>query len=90
MPSTVEQIAPSSNVYLNAIQWGGWRWTDGSTPGTSLTYNFGPSGENLNADWGPPNDYGTSQTWTTAEKSAYRAALQTWSNVANLTFTEVN
>jgi Ca2+-binding RTX toxin-like protein len=87
MPSTPQQIAPSSNEYLNAVQWGGWRWNDGGTPAANITYYFRPAGTDLDSafGWG----FGDSLTWTNAEKNAYRAALQAWADVANVTFTEV-
>jgi serralysin len=69
------QQTPSSNIYLNAIQWGGWRWTDDPLPGTIITYYF--------------RDGYYGQVWTDSEKAAYAAALQTWANVANLTFQQV-
>ena len=71
-----EQTTPSSNTYLNAIQWGGWRWTDESPSGTTTITYYLRDGQ-----------YG--QTWQSFEEAAYRAALQTWANVANLTFREV-
>jgi hypothetical protein len=90
MKPIAQQITPSSNVYLNALQWGGWRWDDGAAVvGANITYFFAPSGVDLNAEYSS-SDYGTSMTWTAAEQSAYRAALQTWANVANITFTEVS
>ena len=69
------QIPPSSNKYLDAIQWGGWRWDDGSLPGTTITYFL------------RDGTYG--QVWLSFEEAAYRAALQSWANVANLIFVEV-
>jgi serralysin len=70
-----EHITPSSNIYLNAIQWGGWRWTDDPSPGTIITYYL------------RDGQYG--QTWSDFEANAYGNALQTWANVANVTFQEV-
>ena len=71
-----QQTTPSSNIYLNAIQWGGWRWTDDPLLGTTITYYL------------RDGQYG--QIWQDFEEAAYRAALQTWANVANLTFQEVD
>ena len=68
MPSTPEQGPHSSNPYLNAIQWEGWRWTDGATAGTNITYAFGASGINLNSVFFP--GIGTSGVWTAGEKGA--------------------
>jgi hypothetical protein len=87
MPSTPLHGTPSTNVYLNAIQWGGWQWTDGAPAGTNITYFFGPAGQNLNGFVG--SGTGNSVAWSASEQTAYRAALQEWANVANVTFTEV-
>src|SRR5262245_24907965 len=35
----------SPDVYLNPIQWERWHWSDGSTPGTNITYFFRSSGQ---------------------------------------------
>ena len=89
MPSTPGQLSPSSNLYLNAIQWGGWVWSDPNpdTDTTNITYYFGPSGQDL--DSRIESGWGTSSSWLDYEKAAYRHALQTWANVADITFTEV-
>ena len=76
----------STNVYLNAIQWGGWQWTD-PPAGTNIAYYFGGAGQNLNGFVG--SGTGNSVAWLASEQTAYRAALQEWANVANVTFTEV-
>ena len=88
MPSTPHQITPSSNVYLDAIQWGGWKWDDGGSAGTNITYFF---------DWGSTDlvpvlgvDCAISEFWYDYEKGAVRSALQRWANVIDVTFTEVN
>jgi hypothetical protein len=47
MPSTPLHGTSSTNVYLNAIQWGGWQWTD-APAGTNIAYYFGGAGQNLN------------------------------------------
>jgi Ca2+-binding RTX toxin-like protein len=85
MPSTPFDGSSSSNVYLSAIQWGGWQWTD-APAGTNITYYFAPSGVDLGF-FGI--GAGTSLTWSSDEKTAYQAALQQWANVANITFTQV-
>ena len=82
MASIPQKIAPSSNPYLKALQWGGWRWDDGAAAGTNITYYFGPSGVSLDG-------IGTSIAWTTVQQDAYKAALQQWANVANISFTQV-
>jgi serralysin len=87
MPSTPTQTTPSTNVFLNALQWGGWHWTDGGSAGTNITYYFHPGGRDLTGVFGAGS--GTSLTWLSYEEAAYEAALQQWANVANITFTEV-
>ncbi|WP_081500870.1 Ig-like domain-containing protein [Bradyrhizobium liaoningense] len=91
MSSTPEQINPSTNVYLNALQWGGWRWTDGAAAGTNITYYFGPSGEDLSKIFG--SGFPSSVAWLpdqeTTYQTAYQNAVQQWANVANITFTQV-
>src|SRR5512144_1042166 len=69
----------SGNAMLDGILWGGWHWgSSGST--TVVTYYFAHSGE-----------FGSYDTnWTSVEQAGYRAALQSWANVGNLTFTEVS
>src|SRR5262245_47045731 len=88
MPSASTVIFPSSNPFLNAIQWGGWLYTDGSIPGTNITYYFSPAGTNLNTVYGTTL-FGVSQNWTSSQMAAFQAALQTWANVADITFTQV-
>lgn len=87
MSLSTQVITPSSNVYLNAIQWGGWEWTDGAPIGTSINYFFGGSGQTLSSVLG--NSITTSVAWQSYQQTAYRNALQTWANVANITFTQV-
>ncbi len=86
MPSVPLHGTSSTNVYLNAIQWGGWQWTD-APAGTNIAYYFGGAGQNLNGFVG--SGTGNSVAWLASQQTAYRAALQEWANVANVTFTEV-
>jgi hypothetical protein len=87
MPSIPLHGTSSTNIYFNAIQWGGWQWTDGAPAGTNIAYYFGGAGQNLNGFVG--SGTGNSVAWLASEQTAYRAALQEWANVANVTFTEV-
>lgn len=87
MPSTPTQGTTSSNVYLNALQWGGWQWTDGATAGTNITYYLAPGGTNLDFDFGAGT--GSSVNWNANEIIAFQNALQTWANVTNISFTRV-
>jgi serralysin len=65
---------PSGNAMLDGILWGGFHW------GSSITYYFAHNGE-----FG-----GFDTNWTSTEQNGYRAALQSWGNVANISFTEVS
>jgi serralysin len=70
---------PSGNSMLDGILWGGFHWgSSGST--TIITYYFAHNREFTNFD----------SDWTTIEQDAYRAALQSWANVANIQFIEVS
>jgi serralysin len=88
MPSTPIQITPSTNVYLEAVQWGGWAWTDEAAPGTNVTYYVAPAGVDLDDRLGAGS--GVSTAWQSYEVAALQNAYQTWSNVANVTFTQVS
>lgn len=87
MPSSPTTGPVSSNTFVNALQWGGWRWDDGSGPGTNITYYFRGEGWDLDDLTGGFGD--VSAEWYAYEQQAYRNALQEWANVANITFTEV-
>ena len=65
---------PSGNAMLDGILWGGFHW------GSSITYYFAHNGEFSGFD----------TNWTSTEQNGYRAALQSWANVANIMFTEVS
>ena len=44
-PSSELTVTPSTNPYLNAIEWGGWRWDDNPADGadkdgTLISYYF--------------------------------------------------
>lgn len=65
---------------VSGIQWGGWHWV---TPGSStpqISYYFATAGQFSGYD----------TTWTTIEKNAYRAAIQSWANVANIAVFEIS
>jgi serralysin len=88
------QVTPSTNPYLNALQWGGWRWDDNPNDsadksGTVISYYFDSQPVDLNDIFGT-DMFGVSRAWTVDEKAAYRVALDTWAAVANVTFQEVS
>lgn len=97
MTAVPVQDAPQQDPFLDAIT-GGWRWDDGAAPGTEITYFFAPEGFDLTPDTvlGFHPAWGTALSWEdTADNpwrdaaALYRMALQSWANVANITFTEV-
>ena len=59
-------------------------WTEsswgGQHLGSSITYYFAHNGEFT----------GFETNWTSTAQAGYRSALQSWANVANITFTEVS
>jgi serralysin len=71
--------ATHSNRYIDSLLWGGWKWVTTGSPVPIIKYYFAVENE------GTPY----ADTWTTIEKDAYRAAAQSWANVANITFQEV-
>ena len=68
-----------NQALIDGIKWGGWHWTTPGSATTTITYYFAPSGQFNSFD----------STWTAVEKTAYKAAVQSWANVANLSFQEV-
>lgn len=75
------QALMSSNPYISALEWGGWCWGDPAKPagsGAVISYYLN---NDLYGPWG-----GAMRTWSASETSAFTAALQSWSNVANITF----
>lgn len=86
----------TQNIFVDSLLWGGWRW-NGANGTTVINYMFGPPGVSFEARGSPafapgPNDNGvtgTSDIFEAHEFVAYRAALQSWANVANIQFNEV-
>ncbi len=72
--ATVSQKSMPSNILLDSITWGGWYWTD-SNSSVLIRYLF---------------DDGGDKAWTLVEKNALAAAMQSWANVANITFQETS
>ena len=71
-------VFPTSNTMLNGILGGGHQWLPVGGP-TTVTYYFAHANEFIPGE----------RDWGSIEQAAYRAALQSWANVANLHFTEV-
>jgi serralysin len=63
---------------IDGILWGGWHWQTPGSATANVTYYFAGPGEFGSFDSG----------WNTIEKTAYRNAVQSWANVANITFSE--
>jgi serralysin len=78
-----EDCVTHPNPYIDALLWGGWKWGGAFGTGASLTYYFGDFQVPL------PNSGQASSVWIEPLKQAFRDALQTWANVANIKFTEV-
>jgi len=66
---------PTGNVLIDTLVWGG-SWTP--ILGHGVTLNWTTSTTGLGAP---------AEAWTSAEIDALRAALQSWGNIANLSFT---
>ena len=93
-PSSELTVTPSTNPYLNAIEWGGWRWDDNPADGadkngTVISYYFDSQPLDLNNILGDDIFGVSSRPWTVEEQAAYRVALDTWAAVANINFVEV-
>jgi hypothetical protein len=93
-PSSELTITPSTNPYLNAIEWGGWRWDDNPADGadkngTVISYYFDSQPLDLNNILSDDIFGVSSRPWTVEEQAAYRVALDTWAAVANINFVEV-
>lgn len=75
------QKSISSNTYAKAIEWGGWYWGDTAKAASAPTVISYYLNNDLYGPWG-----GAMRAWTASETSAFAAALQSWSNVANISF----
>ena len=80
--STYPTGAPTGNVYLDSLIWGG-SWADGPHTTTTVTWTTGSgslyySGSRL---W--------TNTWLDYEVKALESAFQQWDNVCNVNFTYV-
>lgn len=76
MTAQPDQITVQTGIYTDALLWGGWRWSDPNS-------GSGPTVINYYLD-----TYG-GRGWTAAESAAITRAFQSWSDVANITFTQV-
>ena len=95
--ATPESATPTSGGTVSSYAWSGqnhidsllatYKWGGGLGTGADLTYSFGTASSVYISGYSEPtNGFGE---FTVHQKNATRAALDYWSNVANLTFTEV-
>ncbi len=83
LPATNAPI--TGNTYVDSILWGGNKWDVGADG--VIEYSFwGNGSESFDDFYG--NYATTAYDWFDYEKAAMEAALETWSNVANITFVE--
>ena len=68
-----QKIYPTSDAFDNALLFGGWRWSSGSGSTTVIKYFLS-------------NKY---EDWSTAEKTCFRLALKSYSDVLDVKFVEV-
>ncbi len=91
-PST-STVANSASNYIDSLL-SGIKWGGGSGTGTSLTFSF-PWSASSSAYWATNPNYSDSNEPSSAfalspsEQAAARATLATWSNVANISFSEI-
>jgi hypothetical protein len=72
--ATIVSGALSGRVYVDSLLWGGSHWSSGATGTTAnVTYALDPGFSG----------------WSAAQSTAMSAALQSWSAVANISFTQV-
>jgi trimeric autotransporter adhesin len=68
----VMNVGPLDDPYIGSIEWGGYVWTNNDVFRDPVSIGYFLS-----------ND---TSVWTSIEANAVAAALQSWSNVANITF----
>ena len=75
----------TGNIYIDGLLWGGNHWDVGADG--IIEYSFwGNGSESFDDSYG---DYATyAYDWFTYEKEAMQLALQTWSNVADISFVQ--
>jgi Ca2+-binding RTX toxin-like protein len=67
----------SGNTYIDALLWGGWHWADSSAaPGQPVEIKY------FLKDG--------ARAWSATQAGYFATALQTWSDVANITFTRID
>ena len=82
MPAT-SSVSVTSDPYLNGVL-SGIKWATGS-----LTFSFPSAASLYGSPYGSGEPTNNFEAFTAVQQTAVRAVLQTFSSVANLTFTEV-
>ena len=72
----VMNVLPLDDPYIGSIEWGGYVWTNSDVFRDPVTIGYFLS-----------NDV---STWTSIEGNAVAVALQSWANVANISFVQVS
>jgi len=92
VPST-STAANSATHYIDSLL-GGIKWGGGSGTGTSLTFSFPLSASSsvywaTNPNYSSLNEPSSAFALSPSEQAAARAALAAWSNVANISVSEI-
>lgn len=96
--SPVSLVTLTGNNSIDSMLWG-TKWGGAAGTGAALTYSFpgvsavwstDPSvGYGANTGGGEPWSASYAPLWQASEQAAFTDALSTWSNVANVSFTQV-
>src|SRR5688500_5442177 len=86
--SPTSNVSDSGDVTIDALL-GGTKWGGGAGTGVSIAYSF-PSGTAFRDPSYPGNEWSSWGALTAGQMIQARATLQSWSNVANITFIEVS
>ncbi len=86
LPLATEPLPSTGYDYVDGILWGGHHWSLGSD--RVIEYSFWGAGSESFDDYAG-NNCTNAYNWLDSEITAVEAALQTWSNVANIEFIRV-
>ncbi len=87
LPLATEPLPLTGNDYVDGILWGGHHWSLGSD--RVIEYSFWGAGSESFDDFSNDVDCTNAYNWLEPEIASVEAALQTWSNVANIEFVRV-
>jgi len=82
----LQEEAPDARV--TSLLWGPY-WTPGAPSGAHLTYSFHTANSVYATDYSRSQEPGDAFSLTPAQEAAAKSALDAWSAVANITFTQV-